>query len=151
MLLILFVFVPLIEIYLLFKIGAVIGGLNTILVMVVTGMFGAFLVKKEGRSIIFKVSKTLSDRIEPSKVILQGLSIFIGGLLLITPGFLTDAMGFSLIIPYTRALYINYFKNYFLKKIQRQEVKFYSSGSFSKRVNTEDNVVDTKGVRVKSK
>ena len=140
MLLVLFIVVPIVEIYFLIKLGGLIGGTNTILIIIATAICGAYLVKSEGRGILTKLSKGLSQGIEPTTLLLQGLCVFVGGLLLLTPGFLTDLVGFSVVFPYTRKFYINYLKHYFVTKT----FGFYKAKRFS--TTDEDDFVDTTGV-----
>ncbi len=158
MLLILFIFVPIIEIYLLLKIGGKIGGASTLLIIILTAMLGAYLLKREGKSILAKLSLSLAQGKEPSWIILQGLSIFIGGLLLLTPGFVTDLLGFCFVIPFTRKFCINSLKSYFLKQ-GLVKSRFYSikadgmsttPDSMNTTPDTDTSVVDTTGIRIKS-
>lgn len=150
MFLILFIFVPIIEIYLLLKIGGEIGGANTLSIIILTAMLGAYLLKKEGRTILTKLSLSLAQGKEPSWIILQGLSIFIGGLLLLTPGFLTDLLGFCFVIPLTRKFCINSLKSYVLKH-SFVKSRFHSVKSNPSNQDISDTkVVDTTGVRIKS-
>lgn len=98
----LFIFIPAVEIYLLFKIGGEIGGLNTFLVIVVTGFLGAALARSQGVMILSQIQREMNSGELPAKPIIHGLMVFAGGLLLLTPGFVTDIVGFSLVMPGTR-------------------------------------------------
>ena len=98
----LFIIIPAIEIYLLFEIGGLIGGFNTFLVIVSTGIIGATLAKSQGISILMKIQNEVNKGALPGNQIIQGLMVFAGGLLLLTPGFLTDVVGFLLILPGSR-------------------------------------------------
>lgn len=98
----LFTVLPALEIFLLFKIGGEIGGLNTFLIVVLTGITGAALAKSQGLAILEQIQTEMNKGGIPAKPIIHGLMVFAGGLLLLTPGFLTDIIGFSLVMPGTR-------------------------------------------------
>jgi len=116
-LLAIFIIVPLIEIYLLIKIGQYIGAVNTILLVVITAILGSALMKLEGLRVWFQFQKDLSQGKIPQDGLLDGLLILIGGIFLLTPGILTDICGFLLLIPFTRHWIKKYFKNRLAKKI----------------------------------
>ena len=122
-----FTLLPAVEIYFLFKIGSALGGFNTFLFVIMTGAIGAYLAKLEGRLILHKISNELNQGQIPSDSIISGLLIFAGGLLLLTPGFLTDFIGFSFVFPGTRHILVLFFKKIFAKAIQNGNVQFYSN------------------------
>ncbi|MGA1874066.1 MAG: FxsA family protein [bacterium] len=99
---ILFVIVPIIELALLIEIGGLLGTVNTILLIFITGILGAALAKHEGLGVISRIREELGRGQIPPQELFDGFCILVGGLLLLTPGFLTDALGFSLLIPITR-------------------------------------------------
>lgn len=132
--LLLFTVVPAIEIYLLFSIGGQIGGANTFLVVVLTGIIGAALAKSQGAALLAKIQGELSQGRVPASSFIHGLLVFGGGLLLLTPGFLTDILGLSMVLPLTRHLWAMYMRKFFLKSIQTGNMQFYSfknGGGFS--------------------
>jgi UPF0716 protein FxsA len=98
-----FALVPLCELYLLLKIGHQIGALNTILVVIVTGLVGAALARMEGLKTMLRVKDTLNQGKVPTEELLDALLIFVAGLVLLTPGFLTDLAGVALLIPPSRS------------------------------------------------
>lgn len=102
--LLLLIIVPALEIGLFILSGQLIGVWWTIILILLTGIFGAWLAKKEGMSTIQLVQVQLNNREIPGEAILDGLCILIGGLLLLTPGFITDMVGFLLLIPLTRGI-----------------------------------------------
>ena len=104
LLLLMFTVVPALELYLLFSIGAQIGGLNTIIIIITTGILGAGLAKSQGLQILKDMQTKANQGELPGDQIIQGLMVFAGGLLLLTPGFMTDIIGFSLVLPGTRHL-----------------------------------------------
>jgi UPF0716 protein FxsA len=102
-LILLFVGVPLIELYLLLKIGTVMGAGPTIGLVLLTGFSGAYLAKTQGIATWNTIQMELSEGRMPGDKLLDGLMIFAGGATLLTPGFLTDILGLCLLIPVTRA------------------------------------------------
>ena len=98
-LLFLFVFVPAVELYLLVRVGSRVGVGATIGLIVVTGMVGWMLAKSQGVSTLRRIqAETAAGRL-PALEMVSGLCLLGAGLLLITPGFLTDAVGFLMLIP----------------------------------------------------
>ena len=98
----LFILVPLIELALLIKLGSYIGVLDTILLIIFTGAAGAILVRAAGIQCLFTVRQQVQNGIFPADELCNGLLILIAGALLITPGLLTDVVGFTLLIPKLR-------------------------------------------------
>ena len=113
-----FIFIPVIELYFLIKIGTVIGSFNTILIIIVTGFFGAWLARMEGIQTTLKIKENLQKGIMPTQELIDALIIFIAGIVLITPGFLTDLAGFLLLFPFTR----NKLKNFMIKQINKMKL-----------------------------
>jgi len=110
-LLILFVIVPVTELYILIEVGKKIGSLTTIGIIILTGIIGAYLVKGQGFMILKKIQNDLNEGIMPGDSLIQGVIILAGGILLLTPGFVTDIVGFIFLIPVSR----NIVKKYLLK------------------------------------
>ncbi|MBN1493909.1 MAG: FxsA family protein [Candidatus Omnitrophica bacterium] len=113
-LMILFIGVPLIELSLLIKIGVVWGVLNTVLLVIGTGVFGAYLARIQGLMILRELQYEINQGRMPAEKILDGMIVFCSGILLLTPGLLTDICGFLGLIPGTRRL----FKEWLKKKIR---------------------------------
>ncbi|MDD5618603.1 MAG: FxsA family protein [Candidatus Omnitrophica bacterium] len=103
-LVLLFTVVPTLELYILIKVGQHIGALNTVMIVIGTGVLGAFFAKLEGLRVLYSVQKDLQEGIMPASKLLDGFLILAGAILLITPGLLTDVVGFILIIPFTRIM-----------------------------------------------
>ena len=122
-LLILFVIVPVTELYILIEVGKKIGSLTTIGIIILTGIIGAYLVKSQGFMILRKIQNDLNEGIMPGDSLIQGAIILAGGILLLTPGFITDILGFIFLIPVSR----NIVKKYLLKwlKGKIKEGNFY--------------------------
>ena len=97
-----FTIIPVVEIYLLIQIGTIFGALTSIAMVIVTGFLGAYLARIQGLQTLFRIQKSLREGQMPSGELLDALLIGIAGLVLLTPGFLTDAFGFLLLIPNTR-------------------------------------------------
>jgi UPF0716 protein FxsA len=102
-LLLLFTIVPVVELYALLEVGSRIGAGPTIVLILLTGVAGAFLAKLEGFSILHRMRLELSKGRLPAGALLDGAMVLTGGVLLLTPGFLTDLLGFSFLIPFTRS------------------------------------------------
>ena len=103
-LVLLFTLLPIVELYLLIRIGTVIGAPSTILVVLGTGIFGAWLARQEGLRALQRVQAELNAGRLPADALVDGLLILVAGIVMLTPGFITDAAGFFLLIPPTRAL-----------------------------------------------
>lgn len=125
----LFTGVPAIELYLLFTVGAQIGALNTIFIIIATGIVGAALAKAQGLSLLYQVQHDLNQGKVPATKIIEGFSVFGGGLLLLTPGFATDILGFCMIIPGTRHIMAAFIKKMFMRGIEKGNIQFNFFGN----------------------
>ena len=123
-----FTVVPITELYLLIRAGAMIGFLNTFAIVLITGIAGASLARSQGMAVLAQAQKQMSEGQVPTDVLVHGLLVFGGGLLLLTPGFMTDILGFSMVFPITRLFFVQRLKNYLLKKVKSGNVQFYSTG-----------------------
>jgi UPF0716 protein FxsA len=101
---ILFLIVPVIEIYLLIKVGSLIGGLATVMILLSISLLGAYLVRSQGFRIIAKIQEELSQGRLPAAQMMDGALVLVGGVLLMTPGFFTDFLGIFFLVPSTRKL-----------------------------------------------
>jgi len=99
LLLILFIAIPILEIYLLLSVGRSIGTLPTVAAVVFTAVLGAALVRMQGFATLGKVQGMMERGELPAVEILEGVAILIAGALLLTPGFFTDALGFAALVP----------------------------------------------------
>ena len=113
-LILLFTAVPLIELALLIKIGQYMGVFTTIAIVLVTGVLGAYLAKVQGLVTLNRIQEDMSQGKMPADKLFDGVLILCSGILLLTPGLLTDLVGFVGLIPFTRDL---------VKKWLRQKVK----------------------------
>ena len=98
----LFVIVPIVELMLLIQLGQIVGLAPTLLLVVATGVTGAWLARAEGMRAFFRFQRELASGRLPGQALLDGLSMLVGGAFLLTPGVLTDVFGFSLLFPVTR-------------------------------------------------
>ncbi len=108
-----FTLIPVIELYLLINLGTVIGGFNTVLLVILTGFAGAWLARMEGLNTMLKVRQSLNQGVMPAEELIDALIILIAGLVLITPGLLTDTMGLLLLWPQTRNLFKRFLRRKF--------------------------------------
>lgn len=101
-LLLIFIAIPIIEMVVLIKVGGLIGVFPTVALVVLTAMAGVWLLKREGSSTLTRLQEKLAEGELPGKELLEGVMLIIGGALLLTPGFVTDAIGFVCLIPWLR-------------------------------------------------
>ena len=104
--------IPLIEIYLLIKIGSHLGAFNTVLTVIVTALLGAWLARLEGSKTMTKVRESLNRGELPAEEMLDAMLIFVAGIVLLTPGFVTDLVGLGILVPQIRY----WFKRWLRKK-----------------------------------
>jgi UPF0716 protein FxsA len=102
---VLFIVVPLVEIYVLIQVGQVIGAWWTILLLVADSVLGSWLIKREGGRAWRALRTALDSGRMPARELADGALILIGGTLMLTPGFVTDAFGILLILPFTRPFF----------------------------------------------
>lgn len=102
LLLLLFIALPILELLLLFQVADVIGGLSTVLLVILTALVGLQVLRRQGLATFTRANARLQAGQLPAMEVLEGLCIAAGGALLLTPGFITDTMGFLLLVPPTR-------------------------------------------------
>ena len=118
MIFLIFIFIPIIEIAIFISIGSEIGVLNTIAIILFTALVGIFLIRRRGISLLFNAQKNMSQGIPPTEEIKGGIFLLISGLLLITPGFFTDCIGFSMFLKPVQNFVAQKAKNYFQSRIR---------------------------------
>ena len=123
-LLIAFTLVPVLELYVLLEAGRQIGIGATILLILLTGVSGAYLARSQGFDLISRIQRELNQGRVPTEDLTDGIMILAGGLLLLTPGFCTDLLGFCLLTPATRTVFKTWLKKWFNRKISRGEIHF---------------------------
>ena len=114
------ILVPIIEIYLFIKIGSQIGAFNTISLIFITAIIGVYYAKYEGLNTLKSGFAQLSKHETPGYEVISGAAIAFAALLLIIPGFVTDALGFLLIFPFSRKLIFNKFAKKFKTKEKKK-------------------------------
>ena len=105
----LFVIVTLLEIYVLVSVGESIGGFSTVLLVVITALIGSALLKQQGWSTMAKAQNAMANGQTPAFEMMEGVVILISGVLLLTPGFLTDILGLLGLMPWSRTYFIDQF------------------------------------------
>lgn len=145
----LFIFLPWIELILLFKLADAIGGFETLGVVILTGVIGASLARWQGFRTIMRIRHELNQGSLPADAMLDGLFILCAGLLLITPGLLTDAIGFSLLAPPARTWIKRKAKTYIKAHFQiTQFNQFNQQRKSSHRHGTNPDVIDVEANEV---
>ena len=137
----LFIVVPIVEIVLFIKIGGFLGVWLTILVVILTAVIGTKLVKSQGLNAIKEVQKSFVNGQDVGRSLVNGALILIAGVLLLTPGFFTDFLGITFLIPTTRNIWISYGIKYFPNFV------FLNTSSQGDRYNntnnaTNENIID---------
>ena len=121
-LILLFTIIPILELAVLIKVGTCIGAGNTILIVILTGVAGAYLARSQGILTLIKIQEDLNRGIMPGDKIVDGLMILCGGVMLLTPGLITDLIGFMALIPAARYLIKQGLKNKFNNMIDRKKL-----------------------------
>jgi len=124
----LFTVVPLVELYLLIAIGRVLGPVPTIGLVLLTGALGAWFARLEGTRVIQRWQEAVARQQLPKDGVIDGFLIFLGGLMLITPGILTDLAGLSMVMPPTRRVIARIVRAWFERQIETGRVQVYASG-----------------------
>ncbi len=101
----LFAIVPAAELYLLIQVGTLIGAVSTLLLVLLTALAGANLARLQGMQTLYRIRRELSEGIMPAVELFNGVLILIAGILLLTPGFMTDILGFLMLVPRTRIFF----------------------------------------------
>lgn len=114
-LLLLFIIVPAVELLLLIQMGSWIGTLPTVALIVVTGIVGAYLARQQGLQVLRRLQQEVQSGQMPGGTLLDGVMILIAGAVLMTPGVLTDVLGFLFLIPPTR----KFFRQLIWARVQR--------------------------------
>ena len=104
LLVLLFIVVPIVEIYVIIQVGEAIGVLPTVALLVADSLLGSWLMRSQGRAVWRRFQQTVQAGRVPAREVADGVFVILGGALLLTPGFVTDIFGFFLLFPPTRAL-----------------------------------------------
>ena len=135
MLFLIFAVATLLELYVIILVGGAVGALTTVLLVIVTAFIGSFLVKQQGFVTLQKAQQAISSGQEAGFELLEGVVILCSGFLLLTPGFITDALGLLGLLPWTRA--------YFLKRfLQRNAQRIFSHQRFAKKQKSKSDTIE---------
>ena len=113
MIFLLFIYIPIIEIAIFITVGSNIGILNTIAIILLTAVIGIYFVRRQGLSLLFNAQRNMAQGIMPTEEIKGGVFLLISGLLLITPGFFTDCVGFLMFLKPVQNFVSQKARNYF--------------------------------------
>ncbi len=122
--LLLFIVMPIVEIAVLLNVGAVIGWIPTILIVILTAVIGTWMLRQQGLATMMSARARMQSGEMPAQEILEGMLLLVGGALLLTPGFVTDAVGFACLIPPSRKLIARYLS----RRAQGGFVQFHTQG-----------------------
>ncbi|MCB1027286.1 MAG: FxsA family protein [Microthrixaceae bacterium] len=128
LILVLLVAMPLAELWAIISVAEVIGGWQTIALLLIDSLIGAWLLKAQGRGVLAKLDERLRAGELPTDELVDGLLILVAGALMLTPGFITDLIGFLLLLPPTRAPVRSALKQRFTSRVGRG-FQFMSTGS----------------------
>ena len=131
-------FIAIVEIFLIVKIGGAIGFLPTVSIVLCTGMTGVWLLRQQGFKLITQLNNRLNQGQLPATELLEGVALMIGGVMLVTPGFLTDISGFCLLLPWTRKMLISRLSSVLEKQIQSGSNVTYYQGGFGAGYGRDD-------------
>jgi len=122
-LLILFTVVPLLELYLLIEVGSRLGAGFTVVLIALTGGVGALLARMQGFRVLGQIRERLAQDRLPADELLSGGLVLAGGLLLVTPGILTDVVGLTLLLPFVRVRVVQWVKDFLRRKIEGASIQ----------------------------
>jgi len=125
----LFLFMPVIEIWLIIEVGSSIGAAWTILLIFFTAFLGATLLRQQGFSTLFRARQKMDEGEVPAREMLEGVMLAFAGALMLTPGFVTDGIGFLLLLPPVRSALIQHFKANMVFVASGGRYRHYETGS----------------------
>jgi len=145
---VLFIVMPVVEMTVLIKVGSLIGVWPTILCVLLTAVIGASLLKRQGLSTLMRANQKMNAGEIPAKEVAEGFMLAVGGALLLTPGFVTDAIGFALLMPGIRGLMIGQLMKKMVVAGAQQFSQGYSSseGPFTQTTASYSTYRDQDGV-----
>ena len=141
-LLLAFIVVPVIEIALLIKVGSTIGVGTTILVVIFTAILGAYLVRQQGFATLSAVQNEMNAGRVPAMQMAEGIALLFAGAVLLTPGFVTDAIGFSLLTPPIRRAVIAWFAKQGMFQMQTAQTSGYTQNENTPRKSSNSTVIE---------
>lgn len=113
------------EIYILIEAGRIVGLVPTLFLIITTGAAGAWLAQSQGVEILKRIQEETSRGQMPATTLIDGALVLVGGLLLLTPGFFTDALGFSFLVPLTRDLWRQGLNAWLQKQLRQGSVTIH--------------------------
>ena len=144
-LLTLFIVIPFVELLILFRIAGSLGAFKGVVLIVITGVIGAHLAKQQGLKVIHTIRYELSHGRLPGSELIDGLIILIAGIVLITPGLLTDTAGFLLLVPICRKWIYSWLFHKFKEKIRTARITFPTASindSLNNDIKNDENIID---------
>lgn len=144
LLLLLFILVPAIELILLIELGRLIGTLETLALIAITGVLGASLARYQGLEVLRQLRSEVAVGHLPAGPIVDGILILLAGALLITPGVLTDAFGFLCLIPLTRKIVKDFLRRRLERAVREGRVRVSMQFGEPKTQSPEDRVYDVR-------
>jgi len=123
-LLIIFIILPIIEISIFIQVGGFVGTFNTVLIIFLTAAVGVYFVRQQGFRTFQKITVELQNQQIPVQGMFDGLVILIAGILLVTPGFLTDIIGFLGLVPQTRVFLLAMVKKIFFQRYSNAQKQY---------------------------
>ncbi len=119
----LFLTVPLIEIALFIQVGGLIGLFPTLAIVILTAIAGTFLIRSQGTAVMMQLRETMEDLRDPTEPLAHGAMVLFAGALLLTPGFFTDALGLSLMVPGVRSRVFQFIR----KRVVVQDLRYVTA------------------------
>lgn len=142
-LLMLFVIMPVLEMWVLIEVGSKIGALTTIGLVLLTAMLGLALLRQQGVSTVMRANQRMQSGQLPAQEMVEGIFLAVGGALLLTPGFVTDAVGFACLIPGVRQILIGRLLKKAIFRATSGRAGFYqSSQGFSAGQRSGDDIIE---------
>ena len=141
-LLLLFVIMPVLEMWVLIEVGSEIGALTTIGLVLLTAMIGLALLRRQGISTLTRANQRMQSGQLPAQEMVEGIFLAVGGALLLTPGFITDAIGFACLLPGIRHLIIGRLLKKVIFSASSSGGAFYSSYSSGQRRSGRDDIIE---------
>lgn len=133
-----FVVVPIIEISILIQVGDVFGLIPTVALVIFTAAVGASLVRSQGLQTLMKAQQKIQQGEQPGQEMLEGVMLAIAGVLLVTPGFVTDGLGLLLLTPFTRKP----IANYLLTKLVVANASAFTAQGFGPRQDNDGDIIE---------
>ncbi len=142
-----FVFIPIADLFLLIKSGSIIGFLPTLAIIICTASVGVYFLKQQSIKTFNNFNQKIANLTSPIKEVFDSGSLLIAGALLITPGFITDIIGFLLLFPVSR----DFIQQKLLKKLlNNSSFTFYSSNYGQRETTNDNNVIDAEFTEIKN-